>query len=99
MDLLRSDLVAQLDVHQISVQSDALDVGPHTRDATTVQTAATMKFADVDAVDSQFFNNQTLSLVHEGHSASLPRNQVPLTDAGQDSVFRPLKNGPSDLGS
>jgi hypothetical protein len=60
-------LVDELDVDQIAIKTSPLDRGsPQLRPTgrtTTVQPAATMKFADVDAIDRQFFDCYSFSAV------------------------------------
>ena len=83
MDVLRRNLITKFDVNQMATRSNPPDFGPSARNPRKVQIAVTMKFADIETIDRQFFKNQTLSFVDERYGASstmtgvLPRVRTP----------------------
>jgi hypothetical protein len=86
LNSLRCELVAQLDVDPVTIESDPIDTRPYelspARSRTTVETAAAMQSAHVDAIDRQFLDcctfevtvltRQKDSLVESYHSVIVP---------------------------
>jgi len=70
MDVLRRNLITKFDINQMATRSNSPDFGPSARNPRKVQIAVTMKFADIETIDRQFFKNQTLSFVDERYGAS-----------------------------
>ena len=62
LDVLRRNLITKFDVNQLATRSNPPDFGPSARNPRKVQIAVTMKFADIETIDRQFFKNQTLLL-------------------------------------
>jgi hypothetical protein len=90
LNSLRGELVAQLDADPVTIESDLIDTRPYelspARNRTTVETAAAMQSAHVDAIDRQFLDcctfevtvltRQKDSLVESCHSVIVPFSSV-----------------------